>query len=128
MTGRRRGRADQAARARLAPIVAAGLAECGRCGLRILPEQQWDAGHAHDIGRGGDPAGPLRPEHALKRDCPAGGNRSAGGVLGRQLRTGQQLGRRRSLATWLRFFWRHPAPGHSCVPVFPPAHMRIRTV
>lgn len=75
---RRRGRRDQEARARLAPSVEAGEATCNRCGLPILPGQEWDADHIDSLVAGGHPDGPRAPAHALKADCPAGGNRAAG--------------------------------------------------
>jgi hypothetical protein len=77
---RRRGRHDQAARARLRPIVHAGLAICPRCGLVIVPDpavegEGWDTGHVDDLVAGGSPTGECRAEHA---SC----NRSAGGKAG----------------------------------------------
>ncbi|WP_218014517.1 hypothetical protein [Mycolicibacterium palauense] len=68
------GPRHQRLREQLKPIVKSGQAICWRCGERIGPDQQWDLGHDDDnrnIYRG--------PEHALKRDCAAGGNRAAGG-------------------------------------------------
>lgn len=58
-------------RERWEPTVAAGLATCGRCGLRILPGQDWDLGH-NDF----DPTIYNGPEHRYSRDCPKGGNRA----------------------------------------------------
>jgi len=78
MTTRHGGRRDTAARAALAPLVAAGTT-CWRCGLPIDPGQPWDAGHLDDLATGGHPAGRRLPEH---RRC----NRAAGAVLGRLLR------------------------------------------
>ncbi|MCV7127014.1 hypothetical protein [Mycolicibacterium vanbaalenii] len=61
-------------RKQLEPIVTSGQAICWRCAERILPGQSWDLGHDDD-----DRNAPYRgPEHALKADCAAGGNRSAG--------------------------------------------------
>ena len=81
-TSRRRcGRRDQAARARLAPVVEAGQARCWRCGQPIQPGEPWDAGHLTDLALGGDPSGEVRPEHAR---C----NRAAGAALGLALRRG----------------------------------------
>lgn len=91
---RRRGRADQEARARLVPLVASGLAICARCHTPILPTDEWDAGHVDDLALGGHPAGPVAPEH---RRC----NRAAGARLGNTIRT--RRGRVR-LADWLNFF------------------------
>jgi hypothetical protein len=77
---RRRGRADQAARARLRPLVLAGLAVCPRCDQVIVPDlavkgEGWDTGHVDDLVAGGSPTGECRAEHA---SC----NRSAGGKAG----------------------------------------------
>jgi len=91
-------RAQRAARRALAPLVASGRAVCRRCGGRILPGQEWDAGHVVDLATGGHPAGAMLPEHARRRDCSAGGNRSAGARLGNQLRARP----RRRLDAWLR--------------------------
>ena len=85
MTRRQSGRRDQAVRNQLAPLVDSGRAVCWRCNQPILPGQPWDAGHLEDIALGGHPAGRRLPEHRLKADCPAGGNRSNGAQLGRQL-------------------------------------------
>lgn len=103
------GRADQAARRALAPLVAAGT-HCWRCGLPITPDQPWDAGHLDDIATGGHPNGPRLPEHRLKRDCPAGGNRANGAQLATDLRR-QTSTRRRRLVQWLRFFWSTDSTG-----------------
>lgn len=54
------------------PKVEAGLVNCWRCNQQIKPGQRWDLGH-HDGT--GNPQG-SSPEHALKKDCPAGGNRA----------------------------------------------------
>jgi hypothetical protein len=56
-------------RGRWAPKVAAGIVDCARCGLPILPGQPWDLGHQDDrrLWSG--------PEH---QHC----NRSAGGRNG----------------------------------------------
>lgn len=87
---RRRGRADQLARRALAPLVAAGLAYCPRCREKIAPDDEWDAGHVHDLASGGHPDGVRVPEHAR---C----NRSAGGKLAAELRAGRRVDRRRHL-------------------------------
>ena len=61
-------------RKRMEPKVATGKVDCWRCRQPILPTQQWDLGHDdHDRTkyRG--------PEHALAKDCPAGGNRATAG-------------------------------------------------
>lgn len=64
----------QALRAEIKPIVDAGRAKCWRCTKPIRPGQKWDLGHDdHDRTkyRG--------PEHALAKDCEAGGNRATAG-------------------------------------------------
>lgn len=101
MTARQKGRRDQAARNAWRPRVEAGLEVCWRCRQPILPDQRWDLGHLEDIATGGSPTGPRRPEHALKRDCPAGGNRSLGHRLGVALVTGRHPARRRRLEDWI---------------------------
>src|SRR5262245_50201316 len=53
------GQAHQDLRRRLAPLVAAGLAECARCGERIDPADEWDLGHVD-----GDRTRYAGPEHA----------------------------------------------------------------
>ena len=40
------GAAHQAERRRWAPLVAAGLVRCRRCGERIEPGEAWDLGHS----------------------------------------------------------------------------------
>ena len=73
------GADHQRLRKRLEPTVAAGQANCWRCGQPIFPGQPWDLGHDdHDRTkyRG--------PEHAMAHDCPAGGNRA---TKGRQAKT-----------------------------------------
>lgn len=60
-----------ARRAADAPLVATGRVKCWRCGDYITAGQQWDEGHDdrdRTVYRG--------PEHALKQDCKAGGNRA----------------------------------------------------
>jgi hypothetical protein len=42
------GGGHQALRRRLAPLVAAGLAACSRCGEWIAPDEAWDLDHADD--------------------------------------------------------------------------------
>ena len=104
-TRRHRGRRDQAARKAWAPKVATGLVNCWACGLPITPTQPWDLGHLEDLATGGAAAGPRRPEHRAKADCPAGGNRRRGAELGRALRRGDDPTRRRGrLSQWLRLF------------------------
>lgn len=70
------GRAAQAARARLAPLVASGSAVCWRCRTPIHPDQRWHVGHLVDIAQGGNVNDPLNhaPEHGR---C----NERAGGQL-----------------------------------------------
>lgn len=77
---RHRGRRDQEARAALEVLVDAGTATCWQCGLPVLPGQAWDAGHVEDLMAGGRPDGTRLVEHALKADCPAGGNRRRGAL------------------------------------------------
>ncbi len=108
MTIRRRGRADQQARATLAPLVTSGRAVCRRCGRPILPGQAWDAGHVEDLGLGGAPGGLVVPEHSA---C----NRSAGGDLGNRLRRD----RRHRVKTWSSFLGR-PAQATPSSVHFPP--------
>lgn len=45
----------RAERAVLAPIVAAGIVVCRRCGQKIMPGDEWDLGHGGPISQ---------PEHA----------------------------------------------------------------
>jgi len=50
----------------------------------MLKGQRLDFGHSEDLAF--NPASKAdRMEHADSRDCPEGGNRSAGGKLGRQM-------------------------------------------
>ena len=97
MSRHHNARAQRAARRALAPLVAAGVARCRRCDQLVEPGQPWDAGHSTDLALGGSATGPTFVEHARRDDCPAGGNRSAGAVLGNQLRAAP----RRRLAAWL---------------------------
>jgi hypothetical protein len=69
-TQRGYGADHQRRRKMLAPLVAAGLMKCARCGVRILPNQPWDLDHTDDR------TGYLGPSHRFARDCLAGGNRS----------------------------------------------------
>lgn len=110
MTTRRRGRADQRARAALAAYVASGLAICPRCRTPIRPDDEWDTGHVTDLALGGDPAGPVEAEH---RRC----NRSAGARLGNSIRA---RGNRIRLADWLKFFPRRFVPNTPDRPFFLP--------
>jgi hypothetical protein len=73
-TARGYGWAHQLMRKRLAPIVAAGLARCARCGELILPGQAWDLGHVD-----GDRSRYSGPEHRHSKHCREGGNRATAG-------------------------------------------------
>jgi hypothetical protein len=44
-TQRGYGYKHQLLRRRWAPLVAAGIVDCARCGQRIAPGQPWDLGH-----------------------------------------------------------------------------------
>lgn len=68
------GRQHQALRNKLKPHVASGKANCARCGQPILPTQRWDLGHDDN-----DRTRYNGPEHALAKDCAAGGNRATAG-------------------------------------------------
>lgn len=94
---RHRGRRDQAARAPWVAIVEAGEATCRACGDPIDPDQAWDLGHDEDLQAGGHPAGARSPEHALRDDCKAGGNRARGS----RAMHDRRAGRRRRLDEWL---------------------------
>ena len=64
-------------RRELAPLVAAGVVACWRCGQLIKPGEPWDLGHKTDHALGGSVAD-TAPEHRWPTgDCP--GNRHAGG-------------------------------------------------
>lgn len=52
------GHVHRTLRARLAPVVAAGLVKCARCGDLIAPHEPWDLGHDDD-----DPTRHVGPEH-----------------------------------------------------------------
>jgi hypothetical protein len=65
------GWAHQKLRAKWSKFVAAGEVNCARCGRPIKPDQVWDLGHDDR-----DRTVYTGPEHAHKRDCPAGGNRA----------------------------------------------------
>ncbi len=64
----------QKLRAQYLPMVQAGKAICWRCGERISPAMQWDLGHDDN-----DRTKYRGPEHALAKDCKAGGNRATSG-------------------------------------------------
>jgi len=66
------GTNHQKIRKSLEPLVASGQATCWRCQQPIHPTQQWDLGH-DDL----DKTKYQGPEHALKKDCTAGGNRAS---------------------------------------------------
>lgn len=87
---RRRGPRDQAAREAIRDLAESGNAICPKCGNRITPGQEWDAGHLADLATGGHPDGKRVPEHS---SC----NRSAGAKLGAQIRARP----RRRLDKWL---------------------------
>lgn len=95
-TARLRGSTITALRRQWSPAVSSGLLKCRRCDLPITAGQDWDLGHEHDLVLGGDPGGPMRPEHARLVDCPLGGNRSNGARLRSRPRS------RRRLDEWLR--------------------------
>lgn len=57
---------------------------CPRCGELMLRGQRLDFGHTEDLAFNRDSQAD-RFEHADKADCPEGGNRSAGGKLGRRI-------------------------------------------
>ena len=50
----------------------------------MLPGQRLDFGHSTDVAFDATSQAD-RMEHADRSDCPEGGNRSAGGKLGRQI-------------------------------------------
>lgn len=56
------------------PLVKSGKANCWRCGDPIHPDAKWDLGH-DDLDRNHYRG----PEHALAKDCAAGGNRATAG-------------------------------------------------
>lgn len=96
MAKRLDGRAVTNLRSWWAPKVAAGVCVCRRCDKQLwpnaaLPNDGWDLGHLHDIALGGDPRGPMVPEHT---SC----NRGAGARLGLELRRHP----RRRAGEWLR--------------------------
>jgi hypothetical protein len=53
------GHRHQRRRAQLAPLVAAGMTNCARCGQRIQPGEKWHLDHRDDR------AGYLGPAHAI---------------------------------------------------------------
>lgn len=57
---------------------------CPRCGELMLRGQRLDFGHTTDWALDRTSKAD-RFEHADSRDCPEGGNRSAGGKLGRKI-------------------------------------------
>lgn len=86
-------------RARIEPAVAAGAATCWRCRRPIIPGTKWDVGHVEDAN--GRWVGRYAPEHALKADCAAGGNRAAGGRKGATLTNRARAGRaEKRLPNW----------------------------
>ena len=82
-TARGYGYQHQAKRDRWKPKVAAGQVRCWRCKLHIQSGQKWDLGH-DDYDR----TKYRGPEHALAKDCPAGGNRATAGRRGANPNTG----------------------------------------
>jgi hypothetical protein len=68
------GALHQRHRRMLAPLVAAGAANCARCGKPITPGQEWDLGHEDE-----DRSRYSGPEHRHSADCPEGGNRATAG-------------------------------------------------
>lgn len=61
---------------------------CYHCGKPVLPHQEWDVAHAHDLARGGG-VDVAYPAHS---HC----NRSAGGVLGAAIARTPKTLRKRS--------------------------------
>ena len=94
LSGRRLTRRRQAWAARLE---AGEVIPCRLCGNPIRPGEVWDLGHDVDLQLGGNPWDDTVPEHAMIRDCPAGGNRSAGAALAVRIRRAP----RRRLGEWL---------------------------
>lgn len=73
-----------------------GTVLCQRCRRPILDDQLYDVGHVDE--HGGHARSNLGPEHRMRRDCPARGNRSHGGRLGAAItnrRRGARLEHRR---------------------------------
>lgn len=101
------------ARAMLAPMVAAGVAVCRRCGEPIAPGERWDVGHLDDLALGGHVDGRVSAEHER---C----NRSAGGQLGAQLRRDRSSRTR----TWLARFFRAGTREEPLTPPFSPPSLR----
>lgn len=71
-------------RRRAQELEAAYNTPCPRCGRPMLRGQRLDFGHSEDLAFNGDSKAD-RMEHAAYQDCPEGGNRSAGGRLGRMI-------------------------------------------
>lgn len=76
--------ADHRRRRKLALEDAYGT-PCARCGLPMLRGQRLDFGHSTDWALDRTSKAD-RMEHADHEDCPAGGNRAAGGRLGAEVR------------------------------------------
>lgn len=71
-------------RRRAREIEAAYNTPCPRCGQLMLKGQRLDYGHTEDLAFNPDSKAD-RFEHADSKDCPAGGNRTAGARLGRSI-------------------------------------------
>lgn len=71
-------------RRRALALPAAWNTPCPRCGELMLKGQNLDFGHSEDLAYNAD-AKADRMEHADSRDCPEGGNRSAGGRLSQEV-------------------------------------------
>ena len=106
---RRRGAADQRARAHLAPLVASGRAVCHRCQRPIRVDEAWDAGHLDAIAEGGHPAGRVVPEHV---SC----NRRDGARITNERRAA----RRSRTRDWLAFFPATSLQDTPCSVIFSP--------
>lgn len=71
-------------RRRVLALEAAYNMPCPRCGELMLRGQRLDFGHSEDRAFNADSKAD-RMEHADYQDCREGGNKAAGGKLGRQI-------------------------------------------